>query len=302
MTITTRRLRRLDLSHAGKGPAFLSAASGLVRVGAHLYVVADDELDLGVFAAAGSRPGRFHKLFAGKLPDKKKARKKHKPDLEALCLLPPARGHKDGALLLLGSGSRDNRRRAALLPLDADGALVGAPELLDLTPLYRPLEARLEKLNIEGAVVRGPELLLFQRGNKGGPNAVIRMKLAPTLAALRKGKGKIAFTVTPHDLGMIDGVPLGFTDASPLPGGAIIFTTVAEATDDAYLDGPCRGSAIGMLDPKGRVTWLKRLKGRGKIEGVHATRQGKQVALLLVSDADDASVPAGLFAAKVSAP
>jgi hypothetical protein len=299
MAITTRRLRRLNLQTKA-GPAFLSAASGLVRIGAYMYVIADDELDLGVFPARGREPGRLHRLFKGTLPAGKKARKKHKPDLEALALLPPMRGYRHGALLVLGSGSRGNRRRAALLQLDAEGALAGEPELLDLTPLYRALEARLPKLNIEGALVAGKDLLLFQRGNKGGPNAVIRTALAPALAALRKGTGKLAFRLQPHDLGAIDGVPLGFTDAAPLPGGAVLFTAAAEATDNAYDDGACRGSAIGLLDARGRLQWVKRLNIRSKIEGVHATCDGNMMDVLLVSDADNAAVPAGLFRASLS--
>ncbi len=116
----------------------------------------------------------------------------------------------------------------------------------------------------------GKDLLLFQRGNTGatgdperseGPsgatrhkdrlNAVIRTGLAQALAALRKGTGKLAFRLQPYDLGAIDGVPLGFTDAAPLPGGAVLFTAAAEATDNAYDDGACRGSAIGLLDARG---------------------------------------------------
>lgn len=306
MAITASRLRRLNLQ-TENGPAFLSAASGLVRIGAYLYVIADDELDLGVFPARGRKAGRLHTLFKGVLPLTKKARKKHKPDLEALALLPPTRAYRHGALLVLGSGSHGNRRRAALVHLDADGAIVGLgagggkPDVLDLTPLYRPLEASLQKLNIEGALVCGQDLLLFQRGNKGGPNAVIRTKLAPALAALRKGTGRVSFTIQPHELGDIDGVPLGFTDAAPLPGGAILFTAAAEATGNAYDDGPCRGSAIGLLDGRGRLKWLKRLKGRIKVEGVHATCDGNTIEILLVSDADNASVPAGLFRARVAA-
>ncbi len=48
-------LSSLDLVEApGPGqPAHLSAESGLVRVGKFLYVVADDEHHLGMFAATG---------------------------------------------------------------------------------------------------------------------------------------------------------------------------------------------------------------------------------------------------------
>jgi hypothetical protein len=54
-----RKLRDLDLAEppeAGR-PAFLSAASGLVKCGGGFYVVADDELHLGRFTAGASQPG-----------------------------------------------------------------------------------------------------------------------------------------------------------------------------------------------------------------------------------------------------
>jgi hypothetical protein len=214
--------------------------------------------------------------------------------------LPPTRRHPYGALLILGSGSKDNRRRAVLQRLDAGGAPAAPPEVLDLTPLYRPLEEKLGKLNIEGAAVRGNELLLFQRGNKSGINAMIAAPLAQALRALDTGKGRITFRIARHELGHIEGVPLSFTDAAALPGGAVLFTAAAEDTENSYDDGPCRGSAIGLLDAKGHLAWLRPLKGRVKIEGVHARRAGTRLELLLVSDADDAAVPAGLYAAQVA--
>ena len=39
------------------------------------------------------------------------------------------------------------------------------------------------------------------------------------------------------DLGDVDGVPLGFSDVTALAGVGVIFTAIAEATADAYLDG-----------------------------------------------------------------
>ena len=87
----------------------MSAASGLVRSGAQLFVVADDELHLGVFedtlgGGGVLTPGRVVRLFEGDLPNPKGPRKKAKPDLETLALLPPLPGCACGALLALGSG------------------------------------------------------------------------------------------------------------------------------------------------------------------------------------------------------
>jgi hypothetical protein len=108
------KLRELDLSTttSPQRSAHLSAASGLVQIDSLIYVVADDELHLGVFDAAGTRPGHLIRLFDGELPEPAAKRKKRKPDCEALTLLPPHGAYPHGALLALGSGSSDLWRSA----------------------------------------------------------------------------------------------------------------------------------------------------------------------------------------------
>jgi len=69
-------------------------------------VVADDELHLGVFHATDAGPGHLMRLFPGRLPHPKAARKARKPDAEALTRLPPFAGCPHGALLAIGSGSK----------------------------------------------------------------------------------------------------------------------------------------------------------------------------------------------------
>lgn len=56
-TISLSRIRELDLSAAASAgrPLHLSAASGLVRAGRFLHVVADDELHLGVFRSTDAK-------------------------------------------------------------------------------------------------------------------------------------------------------------------------------------------------------------------------------------------------------
>src|ERR1044072_5392942 len=123
--IALTKLRDLDLAAgpAAGRPAHLSAASGLACINSFIYVVADDELHLGVFRNGHREPGHLIRLFDGELPDAKADRKRQKPDLEALTLLPACEGHPHGLLLALGSGSTPNRRRGALLGLDAQGAV-----------------------------------------------------------------------------------------------------------------------------------------------------------------------------------
>ncbi|HEX5611012.1 MAG TPA: hypothetical protein VFX67_00040 [Burkholderiales bacterium] len=304
--ISLRKIRALDLAgpSSERRPQHLSAASGLAVSGRFLYVIADDELHLGEFPASAETPGRLIRLFRGELPEKPKARKRRKPDLEALTLLPPCAGHPHGALLALGSGSRPNRRGGALLALDARGKTAAAAQPCDLSGLLVPLEDRFAKLNIEGAVVLERELCLLQRGNRDArQNALIRFPLSPLLHALGCGLTLAALpplAVHPVDLGEVDGVPLCFTDAAALPGGDLVFTAVAEDTGDNYHDGPCRAAAIGIVTRQGVVRRLHRLDHPHKVEGVHATVSDDRIDLLLVTDDDDPEIAACLYAARLA--
>jgi hypothetical protein len=301
--IKLTKLRELDLAATkdGQTPPHLSAASGLACPGASIYVVADDELHLGAFPAAGNAPGRLLRLFDGELPAEKVARKKQKPDLEAITLLPPFGTFANGALLALGSGSKKNRCRGALLTLDASGAIAGAPKIIDAAPLLEDLDRRFPALNIEGAVAIGDELRLLQRANRKHPqNLIIRYPLAPILAALTAGDviGAIApLAIDAIELGQIDGVPLSFTDGASLPDGGMVFTAVAEDTEDTYNDGACLGAAIGVAARDGTLRFLEVLDECHKVEGVAARVDNNVIRLLLVTDADDPAIPASLLTA-----
>jgi hypothetical protein len=298
--IALTKIRELDLAVSAQSgrPPYLSAASGLVCVGSRAYVIADDEMHLGMFDLDSKAPGQLIRLFEGQLPDNPKQRKKQKPDVEAIALLPADRDHPHGALLMLGSGSSERRLRGAILSLDRSGAIMNAPRILDLMPVYAALEREFGELNIEGAVVVGDDICLLQRGNKGNRrNAVIRFALADFLDALNAG-GPHSDPVAIEDvaLGDIDGVPLSFTDAAALPDGRMIFTAAAEDTDNPVDDGRCLGSAIGVIEA-GTLRRLERVDRPCKLEGIHAVASGGPPRLLLVSDADDATIPAELFQA-----
>ncbi len=300
--ISLSKIRELDLSAASAAgcPLHLSAASGLVGLNAFIYVVADDELHLGVFSAEDRKPGHLIRLFDGALPESKLDRKKQKPDFEALTLLPAYGNYPHGALFALGSGSTRNRRTGALFGLDAQGALRGSPRSIDLSPILASLDDEFDDLNIEGAVVTGRELRLFQRGNKRhAENAIIRFQLSAVLDVLNAGRAAAIrpSAIDPVDLGQIDGIPLCFTDAAALPEGDMIFTAVAEDTDNAYDDGVCVGAAVGIVDKGGHLRCLRQLDHAHKVEGVDARMDGDDIKLLLVTDADDPDVPACLFGA-----
>jgi hypothetical protein len=299
--IPLRKIRDLDLRAAsGSGrPLHLSAASGLVCLNSFAYVIADDELHLGVFRTGAIEPGHLIRLIEGTLPGPPSARKRQKPDLEALTLLPPLPDYIHGALLALGSGSRPDRRSGVIIGLDANGVPQGSPQLRDLSVIFDSLGEWLPAVNIEGAVVSDSELCLLQRANKKYPqNAVIRFQLSDFLGAISSERPEPIrpSSFATFELGDIDGIPLGFTDGAALPNGSLLFTAVAEDTEDAYNDGRCTGAAVGIADGD-ELRCLYRLAEPLKVEGVHATAEGNAVRLLLVTDADDPAVPASLFAA-----
>jgi hypothetical protein len=295
MTALLKVRSRIELrvtSAQGTPGARLSAASGLVQREGRLYVIADDEHHLAVFDAAGASEGRWLRLFEGELPDKPKRRKAEKPDLETLIELPASGDLPFGALLALGSGSRPNRQTGAILPFDAQGELEEMPRLIDLRALYEPLRHELGDLNIEGGMQHAQELVLLQRANRGASRSVALHfawgDVQPWLQGRRASAPHVR-SLMDHELGALDGVPLGFTDAAALPDGGWVFSAAAEATQDSYLDGKCVGSAIGIVDASGRLQSLRRLEGTWKVEGIAATLRADDEALelTLVTDADD---------------
>jgi hypothetical protein len=302
--IEPTRLCDLALVPAAGTAAFVSAASGLVRVGSHLYVIADDALELAAFDIDGRAPGRRIRLFPGALPAQKAHRKRLKPDLEALVWLEPGTRFPNGALMALGSGSTALRRRGAILAMDGQGRVAGTARPIDLSPLYAHLDRLVPELNIEGAVATGGDLLLFNRGNRSHPeNAMIRVDRRETLASCIDGMAFDASVgICPLPLGETQGVPFTVTDAASLPDGRLVATAVAENTADAYNDGACIGSAVALFGADGGLLALHEFATPLKVEGVAVTLAEGRIDVLLVTDADDPTIPAALYKAAIPLP
>jgi len=296
-TLSYNEVRKLTLDPAThpRGRRFLTAASGLVRLGRRHYVIADDEQHLGVFDPASPGPVQLVRVFDGDLPESAKKRKKKKADLESLVHLPPLPRCPGGALFTLGSGSRPNRRRGALLGLDAVGALLGQVRVIDLAPLYESLGRRFDEVNIEGALIVEDDLMLLQRGNKGGPNATVRYAwrdFAPWLLG-EADEAPEPRAVREVDLGAVDGIAFGFTDCAAMPEGrGWLFSAVAEDTDNAFDDGACSGVSIGVVNADGAVQAMLPLAPRRKVEGIEARMQQGKVVVGMVTDADNPDEPA----------
>jgi hypothetical protein len=290
--IRPRPIRELTI----EGDRFIAAGSGLVRTGEFIYVISDDARELGVFPARGNAPGRLARFLPGDLPTDPEERKRRKPDVEALALLP-------GGLLALESGSKPQRRGGVWWELDDAGALVGEPRRLDLAPLYETLARDIPDLNIEGATVAAGRLLLFQRGNgRGAVNAVVALDLDAVLAAVGTGRleADAVIGTRRHDLGELDGVRLCFSDATSLADGRVLFTAVAEGGEDTYLDGECAGAGVGVFDPQGELAGWELLEPVYKVEGIEAHARDGGVVILLVADADDPQSPSPLLEAPLT--
>lgn len=275
-SITLRKHR--DLS--------VSAASGLVIEGDALYVIADDGLYLHAYSLQDEKYEKRIRLLDGELPIDKNERKKQKPDFEALVRVPLQTGLPHGALLALGSGSKPNRQLGVLLFFHADGTLSEKTHTLDFSAMYAAFP--FEDTNIEGALIAGEQLVLMQRGNKKYPqSALVYLSLQEAL------QGNATATVACYTLPTIDGVPLGFTDGIALPNGNILFSAVAENTDDSFNDGACAGAALGIINAQGELVQCEWLAEPHKIEGIALDASGTR--LYAVTDADDPTVPAALL-------
>jgi hypothetical protein len=290
---------------AAAGTPHPRAASGLAWVGSgaarRLALVQDDASSVALVdpqsgraeaialpATAGAR--RFDPGFGDK---------RDKPDLEC-CLSAVVDGRE--VLLAFGSGSTPRRERIALLER-ADGGgwrsrFVAAPEL------YGALraEARFSggALNMEGAACAGARVWLFQRGNGGAHPAIVSVTFEALWRYLAGGPVPALADVARVDLGMVQGVPLGFTDAAIDERGRVMWLASAERSPNTFDDGEVVGSAIGFL-ADGRAALLCEADGApfvGKAEGL--ALEGADRAWVAV-DPDDPTVPAELLEVRLEA-
>jgi hypothetical protein len=291
-----RLLRKLHVrqNEHPRGQAHLSAASGLVCLGKQALVVADDEHHWGRFSLEPTQlhqPVELLRCLPGDLPTGAKPRKCLKADFESLCVMPAFREYPQGALLSLGSGSKDPRHWGVMTGLTAQGDLPEAAlsfNRMDLKAWYAPLQAQFTDLNIEGCFIQTNRLHLIQRGNKGdSSSACISYWLADVLAWLgHDAPAPSVLEIRPLDFGRIQDIPLTPTDAIALPDGRWLMSAVAENTSNSVQDGACLGSALVLLNAQAQVQRLMPLAGAPKVEGI-CLLETHAPQVLMVTDADD---------------
>ena len=276
---------------------WISAASGLVKKGENIFVIADDRQELALFNLSAPGLAELITFDSTPLSEAKAERKAQKNDWESLLTIVI-----DGqeTLLAVPSGSTDLRNTAVIADLSiVDGSVnVSKVRKISCKGLFEELKKRIEDLNIEGATICGKKFLLFQRGNGiAGVNAVIAFNADEFAAELRKGElsANLKFDIHHINLGHLNGCRLGFTDAFCDVEGELWYLAAAERADSTYLDGEFSGAVVGRLASDYSVTAQKELAILHKPEGLAVEIQNGRRKFFIVTDSDDESSPAKLY-------
>ncbi len=288
---------------ASDRPAHVRAASAVRAFAGGHWIAQDDANFLAIRGADGAVTALTLPAAADgrRLFSERDGNKKLKMDLEAATLLP------DGRLCAFGSGSRKARTRVVVV--DARAPTGPSVRIFDASALYEALAGCTAfagaELNLEGAVVVGGALRLFNRGNgtdeatgQAASDASVDLDVA-AFAAYLDGAGPppALGAVTRYQLGSLGGVRLTFTDVAALPGGQVAFLAAAEASPDAYHDGAVRGCRLGLIADGSVQTFdLRGDDGAAcaiKLEGLElAEATPTSLRFWVVADVDDPDKPA----------
>jgi hypothetical protein len=304
-------------------PEHVRAASSVAWIGARLALVQDDANFVALVDPATGLADSIT-LPAGKDDlrqfDDGRGNKKHKLDLEAMMRVPGAGGV---TLVAFGSGSKKRRESVMTLTFSGRGtrAQAGDPSLVHLPELYAALRAETHfagsEMNIEGAVYLGRAVRLFGRGNGEASGALQPVdatgdlswrEFAAHLAAPDRQAVPTLSRITQYDLGAVDGIAYGFTDAIPVDRTQVLYSAAAEASANASDDGVVGGSALGVLPNERRqpARWcaVRDERGRrflGKIEGMVLLPRDATRAYVVI-DVDDHTRPSELCEVALTGP
>ncbi len=169
---------------------------------------------------------------------------------------------------------------------------------MSFSELYSTLRQSFSDLNIEGSLIFNHRLKLFQRGNGAqSVNAIIDIDLDGFISDVKKGTAIKAQNVTQIkiiDLGELNKVPLGFTDACAC-GDQIWFLAAAENTNSTYHDGAFCGALLGALNQDGDILFRHKLNCAQKPEGLWIEMESQDRFIYFVTDADNPNMSSALY-------
>ncbi len=327
--LEARIVRRVPMHYAEGAdetldrPSHVRAASSVAWVGDRVALVQDDANFIALVDPATGQADAIT-LPAGKDDartfDVVRGNKKHKLDLEAMTRVPLASG---AMLVAFGSGSKKRRENVLTLRF-AGRKLRPTHEHLALVPLpdlYAALRAERHfagsEMNIEGALYLDGMIRLFGRGNGEARDDMHPLdatcdinwhQLAAHIEDPRAETVPAISRITQYELGEVDGVTLGFTDAIRADRTTVLYSAAAEASKDAGSDGEVGGSALGVIpnDRRNGPRWAPVLDEAGqpftgKIEGLVLDPADPSRALVVV-DVDDHTCPSELCEIALSGP
>lgn len=250
----------------------LTAASGIHYQNEKIYAISD-ESDYLYEYTLNENELKKHALTAN--PQNKNS-KKNKLDYEAIA-------EKEGILYLFGSGSKPNREVVTQFSTTTQKVQTYPLDLL-YPSISSFAQIDPDELNIEGALFKDDELLLFNRGN--GPhnkNFIVTVQ----------GKDFVEeFNIFIKDIKLpkLNGVNTGFSDAV-LVDDKIYFLATAENSDSTYHDGKIAGTLFGCIDAKKlKLKYTKVLSPDKKLEGITLyKKEKKNITFLLCEDNDEAN-------------
>lgn len=249
-------------------PPHVRAASAIAVWDGELWIVQDDA---GFLARV--RGDRVTSLALPRGPDGRRrfearlGNKLDKLDLESCVLV-------GDELWAFGSGTIAVREH--VVRLDRAGTVRVDHE----AQLYARLRTALGAINIEGVALVDGEFWFCHRGNTSADDMP---------AIVRTDRRWHVRGVERIDLGAIDGVRFGFTDACAIDGG-IAFVASAEASANAIDDGHVLGNLLGVRDRDGLST--APLEVAGKPEGLAVGDRGH---VWVTVDPDDPEIPTTLY-------
>lgn len=273
-----------------------------------LYLVGDDANNLLILDNTYKRVGSIP-LFD--YPTKR-IPKEQKADFESSTII-----NINGAIYLfvLGSASREERKKEMLIPLLNAGH---DHKKLFIQALYKPaffkqLKTKgINDINVEGATIIGDHLVVANRGNTANPQNLLVFTNSIFLKPQNEIAVSISKLVLPAQLPGFAGVSeLCYIESKDM----LLFTFSSEATDNSYDDGVIGNSYIGWINNiKNKINHpelildemidlpaiIKDFKNE-KIEGVCVEAvHGNELTLHLVSDNDAGA--SKLFKVKVTLP
>jgi hypothetical protein len=216
-------LKTIELTPLDLGRADINSASSLLNANGRIFTCCDDQYSLYELTD-NQKWIKHHWADAPDLPTEPHARKKLKPDYEAL--LGPILHSKK--ILLIPSGSKSNRTLALEFDLESNSF-----RPLDMSSFFKNLGNQIQLINLEGAETYGENYLFLNRGIQADLSSIIMVN--PKSFQIEQ--------ISKIDFGSIDGVHLHGSELC-LFDGAIYILAVAEASPNSYDDGAIIGSSL----------------------------------------------------------